>query len=203
MPDSDDDTDLWRRVRAGDADAFGLIFRRHGDRIHGYALRRTGDPVTAEDVTAVVFLETWRRRGQIDLQQRSALPWLYGVAANVIHRWRRNRRRHEAALDRLARLPVPGPPPVERQSESTDDAERVLARIRQLPARERDVLVLSVWEGLSHAEIAAALGIGVGTVKSRLSRARSRLDPARHRAAAPTPGRPRPALADLTRKETS
>lgn len=174
-----DDVELWARIRTDDADAFGLLFQRHGARIHGYALRRTGDVQAAEDLVAIVFLEAWRQRDQVDLHQPSALPWLYGVAANVIRHQHRSRRRHQAALDRLAHLPPRSPALVERQAEAAADAQRVLAQIQALPRRERDVLVLSVWEGLSHAEIAVALDTTIGTVKSRLSRARARLDPDR------------------------
>jgi len=176
-PDPPDDAELWRRIRADDADAFGLLFVRHGPRIHGYVLRRTGDPAVAEDVTAVVFLEVWRRRGSVTLDQPSALPWLYGVAGNVTRRWHRSRRRHHAALARLSSLPSRSSELVEVQAEATERSRTVLRQIEGLPRRERDVLVLSVWEGLSHQEIAVALGIAPGTVKSRLSRARARLDP--------------------------
>lgn len=178
--DEPSDADLWRRIRADDADAFGVLFARHGPRIHGYVLRRTGDPTVAEDVAAVVFLEAWRRRRSVTLDQASALPWLYGVASNVTRRWQRSRRRHHAALARLSSLPPRSPELVEVQAEAAERSRAVLARVEDLPRRERDVLVLSVWEGLSHAEIAVALGIAPGTVKSRLSRARARLDPDRN-----------------------
>ncbi len=172
-----DDAALWARVQADDADAFGALFARHGPRIHGYVLRRTADPATADDVTAVVFLEAWRRRHGVTLDRPSALPWLYGVAANVTRRWHRSRRRHDAALARLAALPPRRYEPIEDRVAATARAAAVVDQVRRLPRRERDVLVLSVWEGLSHAEIATALGIAPGTVKSRLSRARARLDP--------------------------
>lgn len=171
------DTALWARVREDDADAFGLLFRRHGERIHGFALRRTADPAAAEDVTAMVFLEAWRRRHQVRLHQPSALPWLYGVAANVLRSRNRTRRRHQAALERLAGLPPRSPDLVEAQAEAVEDARTVVAAVARLPRRERDVLTLSVWEGLSHDAIAAALDVPVGTVKSRLARARARLEP--------------------------
>lgn len=190
-----DDVDLWNRIRTGDADAFGLLFERHGARIHGYVLRRTGDPQVAEDTVAVVFLEAWRQRTRVDLDQPSALPWLYGVAGNVVRHQHRSRRRHQAALERLAHLPERSPALVERQAQAAADAARVLDQIRSLPRRERDVLVLSVWEGLSHAEIAVALGTTVGTVKSRLSRARARLDPDRLPVAEPEPSPPAPTAA--------
>ena len=63
-----DDADLWRRIRADDPDAFRLLFDRHGPRIHRYVLRRSGDPGSADDITAVVFLEVWRIRATVDLQ---------------------------------------------------------------------------------------------------------------------------------------
>ncbi len=190
-----DDVELWHRIRHDDADAFGLLFERHGARIHGYVLRRTGDPHLAEDIVALAFLEAWRQRSEIDLAQPSALPWLYGVAGNVLRHQHRSRRRHQAALDRLAQLPAPSAALVERQAEAAADAREVLAQIRALPRRDREVLALSVWEGLSHAEIAVALGTTVGTVKSRLSRARARLDPDRLPAAPTEPPAPAPSAA--------
>ena len=193
MTEPDDDLDLWERVRADDADAFGLLFERHGPRIHGYVLRRTGDPGAAEEVVAITFLEAWRRRHAITLLGSSAAPWLYGVAANTLRNRARAGRRHRAALEQLGGLRPPSPALVERQAEAAAEAAVVLERIRHLHRRERDVLVLAVWEGLDHAEIAVALDISVGTVKSRLSRARTRLDPARHRppaSASPIPATP-------------
>jgi RNA polymerase sigma-70 factor (ECF subfamily) len=103
------DADLWRRVRDDDADAFGQLFERHGERIHGFAWRRTANAAAAEDVTALVFLEAWRRRREVTLHQPSVLPWLYGVAANVLRGHNRARRRHQAALRRW-RAYVPRPP---------------------------------------------------------------------------------------------
>jgi RNA polymerase sigma factor (sigma-70 family) len=182
-----DDAELWRRIRADDADAFGLLFARHGPRIHGYALRRTADPATAEDVAAVVFLEAWRRRAAVELHQPSALPWLYGVAGNVIRRWHRSQARHRAALARLEQLPPPAPIAVERQVEAAAEAAAVLARIGRLPRRQQEALLLSAGEGLTHAEIAIALDTTVGTVKSRLSRARARLGDVGLDATDPTP----------------
>jgi RNA polymerase sigma-70 factor (ECF subfamily) len=180
------DTELWQRIAADDPNAFGLLFERHGATIHRYALRRTANPATAEDVVSLVFLEAWRRRAQVDLRQASALPWLYGVAGNVLRSQGRSRRRHAAALERLAALPEPSPMLVERQVEAAAEAATVMQQISALPLRQREVLVLASTERLSHAEIAEALGTTVGTVKSRLSRARARLDRAAPQSPIPT-----------------
>lgn len=205
MPDTDHDVDdgpLWRRVRGDDADAFGLLFARHGGRIHRYVLRRTADPQLAEDITAIVFLEAWRKRASVELTQPSALPWLYGVAGNVLRHQRRTRRRHQDLVDSVAQLPSRSPALVESQAQAAADAAVVLEQVRGLPRRERDVLVLAAWEGLSHAEIAEALGISPGRVKSRLFQARSRLDPDRAPTRPPAGGPlspPRPPTTNPTR----
>lgn len=173
--DDDGDAALWERMQRGDAAAYGELFTRHGARIHGYVVRRTADPQLADDVTAIVFLELWRRRAAVELTRPSALPWLYGVASNVLRNQQRSRRRFKDAIDSLALLPARSPELVERQAEAAAEAADVVAQVRRLPRRERDVLVLSVWEGLSHAEIAEALGITIRAVRARLAQARHRL----------------------------
>ncbi|MFI6514363.1 RNA polymerase sigma factor [Spirillospora sp. NPDC050679] len=186
------DAALWRRARDGDEHAFGELFDRHARAVYGFCFRRTADWTAAEDLTSVVFLETWRRRGQVRLESDSLLPWLYGVATNVLHNHRRSLRRHRAALARL-----PAPPPVPDGADDTAarlDAEHrmreVLASIAELPRRDREILTLSVWEGLGYAEIATALGVPVGTVRSRLSRVRAKLRVPPEPAAAPVPDPP-------------
>jgi RNA polymerase sigma-70 factor (ECF subfamily) len=160
----------------GEPSAFGTLFERHARAVYNFCFRRTADWAVAEDLTSVVFLEAWRRRDDVRLSGDSALPWLYGVALNVLrNRWR-SERRHRGALARLPR---------ERPDAFTDDADgrldderrmRTLLRsIQGLPGRERDVLALCGWAGLSYEEAALALDIPVGTVRSRLSRARARL----------------------------
>lgn len=171
-----DDALLWSRSRAGDADAFGLLFERHARLIYNYCFRRVGDWAAAEDMVSLVFLEAWRRREK-ELPAGKVLPWLYGIAANVVRNRRRSERRFAAALRR-----VPEPRPEVDFSESADarldderQMRRVLSLIRQLPRREQDVFVLCAWSGLSYENAALALGVPVGTVRSRLSRARRRL----------------------------
>lgn len=154
-----------------------MLFDRHGDAIHSYLFRRTGDPTLAEELTAVVFLEAWRRCHDLELERESALPWLYGTATNVLRNQRRALRRHRAAL---ARIPRPALEPdfaddaVERASDEAE-TRRLLPLLQQLRPAERELFGLCVLAELSYDEAAAALGIPVGTVRSRLSRARARL----------------------------
>ena len=174
-----DDGELWSAIARGDPDAFGLLFERHARRIFAYCFRRTADKARAEDLTSMVFLECWRRRA-VELEGEKVLPWLYGIATNVCRHERRSLRRHRAAL---ARLPAATAEPdvaeatVERLGDERDMRE-VLALVSRLPQREQDVLALCVWSGLSYQEAASALGVPIGTVRSRLARARARLQSA-------------------------
>jgi RNA polymerase sigma factor (sigma-70 family) len=105
------------------------------------------------------------------------VPWLYGIAANLIRRHLRGVGRRRAAM---ARLPAPAlePDPSDEVADRLDDArrlDRTLAAIGSLPDRDQELFVLCVWQELSYEQAAAALGIPVGTVRSRLARSRSRL----------------------------
>jgi RNA polymerase sigma-70 factor (ECF subfamily) len=112
----------------------------------------------------------------VRLERELALPWLLGVATNVLRNRRRSQRRHRAALGRLPR---------EHAHDFADEAngrldderqmQTVLRAVAELPRREQDVLALCAWAGLSYEEAAVALGVPVGTVRSRLSRARARI----------------------------
>ena len=171
------DSEVWAAALAGDESAFGVLFDRHARTVYNYCFRRTADWSVAEDLTSVVFLETWRRRSAVRMESGSLLPWLYGVATNVLRNHQRSLRRHR---DALTRLPEPVPPMEDADlvAARLDDAVRmreILDRIKVLPRRDQEVLALCVWEGLEYAEAAAALGIPVGTVRSRLNRAREKL----------------------------
>lgn len=172
-----DDLELWERSVQGDAGAFGALFQRHSAKVYNYAFRRTGDWSVAEEAVAIVFLEAWRRRGDVTFARDSALPWLLGVATNVLRNQWRSKRRHRNALQRLQSA-MPSATPDEDIAARVDDqrrVERVLASVRQLSRRHRDVLALCVWEELTYEQVATALGVPVGTVRSRLARARQRL----------------------------
>jgi RNA polymerase sigma factor (sigma-70 family) len=170
------DRELWRRASLDEPAAFGVLFERHARAIYNYCFRRTADWALAEDLTSLVFLEAWRRREAVLLQSDSALPWLYGVATNVLRNRRRSQRRHHAALARVPR---------EHSIDFADDVDgrldderrmrTTLHAVAKLPRREQDVLALCAWAELSYEEAAVALDLPVGTVRSRLSRARARL----------------------------
>jgi RNA polymerase sigma factor (sigma-70 family) len=171
------DAELWGRACAGDGAAFGDLFERHARAIYNFAFRRTADWTLAEDLTATVFLEAWRRRAEVRLDGESALPWLYGVAANVLRNQRRSSRRRTSAL---GRLPGAGDAPdfaddVAGRLDDEREMARLLELLERLPAEEQDVLALCSWQSLSYREAALALGVPVGTVRSRLSRARGSL----------------------------
>jgi RNA polymerase sigma factor (sigma-70 family) len=171
------DIELWDRAVAGDAAAFGVLFERHARAIYNYLFRRCADWSVAEDLTSVVFLDAYRRRDSVRIQDGKVLPWLYGVATNVLRNQRRSLRRHAAALRRL-------PPPEAQPAFGADAADRVdaeremravVAALARLPRTDRDVVALCLWSELSYDDAALALGVPVGTVRSRLSRARQRL----------------------------
>jgi RNA polymerase sigma factor (sigma-70 family) len=169
------DAELWSTVRHGDSEAFGVLFDRHADALYRYCRRWTGDPVAAEDLVSITFLEAWRRR-EVILADDAVRAWFYGIARNVIRNQRRSRRRHRDALKRFHDEQQPDlADDVAERLAARDDAKRALSRIARLPDSERDVWALCQWSGLSSREVAVALGITEGAVRTRLSRARARL----------------------------
>ncbi|MEU8778033.1 RNA polymerase sigma factor [Streptomyces sp. NPDC048606] len=159
-----------------DHQLFADLYAAHARAVYAHAVRMTGDPAGAEDVVSLTFLEAWRLRDSLDgvAYERA---WLFGIATNVIRNTRRAARRHREAM---ARLPPSDAVPdfadavVSRIADS-DRAGAALAALDRLRRADREVLLLSVWSGLSHEEVARACGVAVGTVRSRLSRARARL----------------------------
>jgi RNA polymerase sigma factor (sigma-70 family) len=167
------DGELWAR---GDAHAFGLLFERHARAVYNHCFRATADWSEAEDATSLVFLEAWRRRDAVMLDRDSALPWLLGVATNVLRNRRRSLRRRASALARLRPEQTPDfADDVEARLDDERAMRTVLRTIGGLPRPEREVLALVAWDGLSYEAAALALDVPVGTVRSRLSRARARL----------------------------
>jgi RNA polymerase sigma-70 factor (ECF subfamily) len=165
------------RVRDGDPDAFGVLFDDSARAVYNLAYRLTGDRHEAEEVVSLTFLEAWRLRARVAPEGESLRPWLMGITVNVVRNFSRAARRHQAAM---ARLPEPAAAPdfAEELAERIDDAARlaaVRAAFGRLRPAERDVIALCVWSELDYAAAAQALGIPVGTVRSRLSRARTKL----------------------------
>jgi RNA polymerase sigma-70 factor, ECF subfamily len=160
-----------------DQERWGELFARHHRAVYNFCFRRTGGWSVAEELTSAVFLHAWRRRASVDPGEQSALPWLYGIATMLTRNHHRTLRRYRAALARVA-LPPPEADPADDVAGRLDAQRRAALlreRLNTLPRRDREVLELAATGDLSHAEIGAALGIPVGTVKSRLARARRRL----------------------------
>ena len=156
-------------------EGFGELFDAHSREIYNFCFRRTADWSRAEDLTSAVL--AWRRRAEVDLTMEPALPWLYGVAANLLRNQRRALRRHRAAIERMA--PAPSTPDFSDALAARIDDERrmreLLVHIKHLSQGEQDVLALCAWQNLSYEDAARALGVPVGTIRSRLSRARTHL----------------------------
>ncbi|MDT5157078.1 MAG: polymerase sigma-70 factor, subfamily [Acidobacteriota bacterium] len=176
------------RLRAGDAPAFNrLVEERSGD-IYALLYRLTEDPEEARDLTQETFLQAFRNianfRGEADLR-----TWLYRIAVNQARNrwrwWKRRRRDRTFSLDAPAAEGFDAPLSAGLASENAPDPERqTLAREREralhaalgsLSRPYREVIVLRDIEGLSYEEVAHALDLNVGTVKSRLSRGRNEL----------------------------
>ncbi|TCC00673.1 sigma-70 family RNA polymerase sigma factor [Micromonospora zingiberis] len=165
------------RIRAGDTDAFGELFDTHADAVYRHAVWSEGDPALAEDVVSLTFLEAWRIRASLHPDGDSLRPWLLGIATNVLRNRRRAARRHREAL---RRLPVRDTVPdfadeVVGRMHDADQVAAAIAALRALRRADREVFLLCVWSQLDYAAAADALGVPVGTVRSRLSRARTRL----------------------------
>jgi RNA polymerase sigma-70 factor (ECF subfamily) len=153
------------------------LWDTHARAIYRFCFRRTADAALAEDLTSIVFLEAWRRRRDVARGEQDLLPWLYGVATNVLRNQRRSQRRHQAALLRLPR-PLHEPDFADGVSTRLDDETQmrtILREIRKLSRLEQEILGLCVWEGLEPREAALALGIPEATVRTRLHRGRRHL----------------------------
>ncbi|MBT2417694.1 sigma-70 family RNA polymerase sigma factor [Streptomyces sp. ISL-22] len=152
---------------------FARLYDRYAPDIHRYAARRLGHGA-ADDITADTFLTAFRIRSRYDLTRPSARPWLYGIAANLIGKQRRTEVRALRALARTGHDPVAA-------SWVEDSDSRVAAQgpladaLASLSAGDRHVLLLVAWADLTYQEVAEALDLPVGTVRSRLNRARRKV----------------------------
>ena len=169
------DESLFRASAKGDQQAFSELYERHARAIYNYLFRRLADWSEAEDLTAVVFLEAYRRRKDVVVFEGKLLPWLYGIATNVLRNRRRALWRHRDLITQLANAPASTAPDASARAEAAEQMRSVLERVGALPRRQQDVVALCLWSGLGYDEAAAALGVPVGTIRSRLSRARAAL----------------------------
>ncbi|KOV04426.1 RNA polymerase sigma factor [Streptomyces sp. XY533] len=168
------------RVRSGDPDAYAELFDSYSRTLYNHAFRMTGDWAVAEDVMSAAFLEAWRLRGTVDPEGGSLRPWLLGITTNIARNHCRSNRRFRAAaaVAAAAAGAAAVPDHAEEVAGRLDDRRQIAATLAQLSALrrpEREVLLLCLCEGLEYAEAARVLGIPVGTVRSRLSRARTKL----------------------------
>ncbi|HEV7977615.1 RNA polymerase sigma factor [Amycolatopsis sp.] len=159
-----------------DPERFAAVFDRHAPHIQRYLARRLGGQI-ADDLVAETFLIAFGKRGRYNPSYPNARPWLYGIATHLVGQHRREEVREYRLRAALG-------PPVDQACHAEQVAAQVTAQamnellaaaLASLAQGDRDVLVLIAWEDLSYEEVAAALGIPVGTVRSRLSRARKKV----------------------------
>lgn len=155
------------RASLADPPAFEAVFQRHFDTVHRF-LRRRLAASAAEDLASQTFVEAFDTRKRYRPERPNALPWLLGIATNLMRHHYRDEERQLRAYERTGLDPVLGSP------EPSGDG-RVAGALAGLRPEERDALLLFVWADLGYEEIAEALGLPVGTVRSRLSRARQKL----------------------------
>jgi RNA polymerase sigma factor (sigma-70 family) len=174
------DTALLQAAASGHDEAFGRLFDRHATAVCNFLFRHTADWSAAEDLTAAVFLQAWRRRGDVVFDCDSALPWLLGVARMLLRHPSRSRSRYQAVLRRAGAAAAAGRAPgpaevVAGRPDRTQQADRVRTAIGRLPRQQREVIEMCVYAGLDQEAASISLGISVAAVKSRLHRARQRL----------------------------
>jgi RNA polymerase sigma factor (sigma-70 family) len=156
---------------------FSLIVERHATPVFRYLISRVGRD-SSEDLLADVFEAAFRARGRYDTSHDDALPWLLGIATNVIRHHRRSETRRASMVRKVTWLHGPGHELAETmdsvvaRAELNDELHQIHRALMALDDKHRDVIVLSAGLGLSYEDIARALGVRIGTVRSRLSRGR-------------------------------
>lgn len=173
------DPELLERLAAGDAEALAVIFRRHHGTVYRFSRQMLGSKETAEDVTQDVFVALVKNAGRFNPAVASLSTYLYGIARNmVLQRYKRGRLRIEVNIDAI------GPEDQSALAVSSDPADtlsrlemtrQLRLAILRLPVHYREVVVLCELNGLSYEEAASVAGCPIGTVRSRLNRARNML----------------------------
>jgi len=171
-PGSDPPTDA--TLLAGTRTDFAAVFDRHAGAIYRYCARRVGTEAV-DDAVSDTFAIAYEHRGRFDPAQASALPWLYGIATNVLRRYRATEARYRKLIRKHGEPSAEGAAERAVARADADTAIRALAgELGKISRRQRDVLYLYA-AGLTYADIATALDIPIGTVMSRLNRARTKL----------------------------
>ena len=177
LPDGPSDDELLARIATGDARALTMLFRRRQPDVYRVALLMTGSSAAAEDVTQDVFLAVMHDAGRFEAGRATVLAWLCGIARNhARRRWERDRRTlplpEASEMDGPAMVVQPDPIAELANAAEIDALRRA---VLSLPVRYREAVVLCDLQGLSYADAALALDCAVGTVRSRLHRARALL----------------------------
>ena len=162
-----------------DATMFVPLFDRHFDSIHRYLRRRVGKDI-ADDLAAETFMEAFDSRLKYQSSARDARPWLFGIALNLLRHHYRHEERELRALQRTGVDPIASAPAGVASGLSAE----VAGALAEIGRDDRDVLLLFAWGEMSYGEIAEALQVPIGTVRSRLNRARCRLQERLRRPAA-------------------
>jgi RNA polymerase sigma factor (sigma-70 family) len=187
------DEDLLRRL-GSDPAAFEIFYRRHVDRVIGFAARRVSDPADAADLVATTFVTVLTAARSYDPRRGEPGAWLLGITARLIVNTRRRKVRESAALARIAGRWLIGPSDIERLEERIDAArssQAVIAALERLRPRAREALLLVSEAGLRPAEAARVLGISPAAFRMRLSSARRALAKAIAAETGADAGRPR------------
>jgi RNA polymerase sigma-70 factor (ECF subfamily) len=153
---------------------FGVVYDRYADDVHRFVLRRLGADL-ADDVTAETFATALRHRARYDAGRPNARPWLFGIAANLAGKHRRAEVRGLRAVARLGADPIArawAPDGVEERVVASSAGPALATALAKLAPGDRHVLLLVAWADLTYVEVAEALDLPVGTVRSRLHRAR-------------------------------
>ncbi len=174
VPDERDDAELVRLVAADDMDALRVLYERYGSIVFGMARRVLGDRQLAEECTQDVFVALWRGAAKYEPERARVSTWLIGItryrAIDLV------RRRAARPVDPYGEIWSGDESPDSADLAATaDQSRRVAAAVAELPAPQRDALMLAYFEGLSHSEIADRLEVPLGTVKGRIRLALDRL----------------------------
>lgn len=183
---SESDALLMRRTAAGDRDAFAALYRRHHASVYRFACLMTGSDGAAEDVVQEVFLTLMKDAGRFDPERAALTTYLFGIARHYTRRRLVRERRFVGIESAMA---TPGGADTAAELDRASDLQRLRAAILSLPSRYREVIVLCDLEGVTYESAAATVRCAVGTIRSRLHRARQLLTVKMRRERAPAASR--------------